>query len=357
MLFHIMKENIMLKKHLLAIAALTSVTAAVSVQAEEFQDNRWYVSPYGSFIHTGGDRQSSDGWGGGMGIGKILNKHFNVELKGSYHEFSGTNGPWSLAGGTADLQYYFTRGTFSPYTVIGVGAQNTCASANCGIGLLGEAGVGFTYELHDNLLIRSDVRYRYNNNLNAHVQPGTDEFHDMVVNVGFVIPFGDKPTAAKAEEPAVVETPVAPADCSTLDSDADGVNDCNDQCAGTMAGSKVNEQGCPITLELKGVNFKVDSAELTINAKSILDGVAENLINYPQKNDIEVAGHTSSEGSNAHNLKLSQRRSQSVVNYLKRKGVSNKLYAKGYGENHPVADNSTEEGRMQNRRVELIWKD
>jgi OOP family OmpA-OmpF porin len=52
----------------------------------------------------------------------------------------------------------------------------------------------------------------------------------------------------------------------------------------------------------------------------ILDGVAASLIKYPEKVDIEVHGHTSSEGSDQHNLKLSQKRSQSVVNYLKLKG-------------------------------------
>jgi len=68
-----------------------------------------------------------------------------------------------------------------------------------------------------------------------------------------------------------------------------------------------------------------------------------------------VHGHTSSEGSDSHNLKLSQRRSQSVVSYLKQKGVTNKLTARGYGEKLPVADNSTQEGRELNRRVELVW--
>jgi len=88
---------------------------------------------------------------------------------------------------------------------------------------------------------------------------------------------------------------------------------------------------------------------------AILDGVAENLIAYPQKNDIEVHGHTSSEGTTRHNQRLSERRSQSVVNYLAKKGVTNRLYARGFGEDRPIADNSTEEGRSQNRRVELIW--
>ena len=87
----------------------------------------------------------------------------------------------------------------------------------------------------------------------------------------------------------------------------------------------------------------------------ILDGVAQSLVNYPLKDDLEVHGHTSSEGSNAYNMKLSQKRSQSVANYLASKGVSNRLIARGYGESQPVADNSTEQGKEQNRRVELIW--
>lgn len=347
----------MSKKKLLTIAAFSSVGFMPLAQAaDQIQDDRWYVAPFASFLKTGGDRRASDGWGGGMGIGKMLDKHFNVEVKGFYEGFGGDNGPWDLAGGTADVQYYFFRDKFSPYAVAGAGAMNTCASANCGVGLIGEAGAGFTYELHDNFLLRSDVRYRYNNNLNAHVQPGTDEFHDMTVNVGFVIPFGDKPKpAVKAEKPIAAAPVAAVEDCSTRDADFDGVNDCLDQCPGTLKGSKIDNKGCPVRLVLTGQNFKYDSAELTLNAKEILDGVAENLISYPQKNDIEVQGHTSSEGSNKYNLKLSQRRAQSVVDYLKLKGVTNRLTANGYGESRPIADNKTEAGKAENRRVELIW--
>jgi OOP family OmpA-OmpF porin len=122
-----------------------------------------------------------------------------------------------------------------------------------------------------------------------------------------------------------------------------------------MSGSKVDFDGCPVSLELKGVNFKVNSAQLTPGALAILDTVAANLMSYPEKDNIEVHGHTSSEGSTAHNMKLSQRRSQSVVDYLKTRGVTNRLIARGYGESTPIADNGTEEGRSMNRRVELIW--
>jgi OmpA-OmpF porin, OOP family len=348
----------MLKNKLLAIASLTSVGfLPIAQAAEEFLDNRWYVAPFGSYVNAGGDRHANNaGYGAGIGFGKIIDKHFNVELRGFYNGFDDStnrspqrNGQWDLAGGTADLQYYFWRDKFSPYAVVAAGGMNSYVNGRSGIGILGEAGAGFTYELHDNFLIRSDVRYRYNNNLNAHLTPvgGTDEYHDMIVNVGFVIPLGPKPKAAAPEEPV--------ADCSTLDSDSDGVNDCIDTCPGTISGSKVDAQGCPLILELKGVNFEYDSAQLTPGAMTVLDGVAENLMAYPQKNDIEVRGHTSSEGSNKYNMRLSQKRSQSVADYLSMKGVTNRLTAHGYGEDMPIADNSTEEGRSQNRRVELVW--
>ncbi|WP_394754605.1 OmpA family protein [Crenothrix sp.] len=349
----------MIKKHIFALASLASLSGMLPVaHAEEFLDNRWYIAPFGSYVKPGGDRNSDiDGYGAGMGIGKILNEHFNAELRGFYNSFDdnnrrpdGSTGRWDLAGGTADLQYYFFRDTFSPYAVIAAGGMNSYVNGKSGVGIIGEAGLGFTYELHDNFLIRSDVRYRYNNNLNAHLNPGTDEFHDMTVNVGFVVPLGPKPVAAAPVEPAPAEP-----DCSTLDSDGDGVNDCLDKCPGTISGSQVDDQGCPIRLEIKGVNFQYNSAELTQNAMVILDGVAESLINYPQKNDIEVQGHTSSEGTNRYNLRLSQRRSQSVADYLSQKGVTNKLTARGYGEDQPIADNGTEEGRERNRRVELVW--
>jgi OOP family OmpA-OmpF porin len=348
----------MMKKHFLTFALMMGLGFAAVAQAEEeFLDNRWYVAPFGSYVNAGGDRNADNaGYGAGVGFGKILDKHFNVELRGFYNGFDDLtnrspqgNGQWDLAGGTADLQYYFWRDKFSPYTVVAAGGMNSNVNGNSGVGIIGEAGAGFTYEFCDNLLFRSDVRYRYNNNLNAHLTPlnGTDEYHDMVVNVGFVVPIGAKPQPAA--EPEKV------ADCSTLDSDSDGVNDCIDQCPGTMVGSKVNASGCPLSIELKGVNFEYDSARLTPSATAILDGVAENLIAYPQKNEIEVRGHTSSEGTSKHNMRLSQKRSQSVVDYLSMKGVTNRLSAHGYGEDMPIADNSTEEGKQQNRRVELVW--
>ncbi|MDO8845623.1 MAG: OmpA family protein [Methylicorpusculum sp.] len=346
----------MKKKQILALALLSAIGLTSVAQADDHNtDDRWYVAPFGTFIKSGGDRGAKDDWGGGMGFGKMLNEYFNVELKGFYQGFnSETGGRWDLTGGTADLQYYFFRDKFSPYAVIGAGGMNTSFRGESGATIIGEAGAGFTYELHDNFLLRSDVRYRYNNNLNAHLQSGTEEFHDMTVNVGFVVPFGEKPQAVASNYEAPAPIPAVD-DCSTRDSDADGVNDCLDKCPGTMAGSKVDYQGCPVQIELKGVNFKYDSAELTPNAKAILDGVASQLKAYPQGKEIEVQGHTSSEGGYKYNVRLSQHRSQSVVDYLRSKGVTDSMHAKGYGPDRPVAENQTEAGRSLNRRVELVW--
>ena len=78
----------MIKKYLLAIAVLsTAGFLPISQAADKAVDDRFYIAPYGTFLQPGGDRQSDNGWGGGMGFGKMLNVHFNVELKGFYQKW------------------------------------------------------------------------------------------------------------------------------------------------------------------------------------------------------------------------------------------------------------------------------
>jgi OOP family OmpA-OmpF porin len=84
----------------------------------------------------------------------------------------------------------------------------------------------------------------------------------------------------------------------------------------------------------------------------VLDGAVATLARYPQLR-IEVAGHTDSRGADAYNRALSQRRADAVRAYLAEKGASNELTSRGYGEGQPIADNRTDAGRQQNRRVVL----
>lgn len=343
----------------------TSVPAADS----RCVDDRWYLSPFGTFMQPGGDRKAFGGWGGGMGIGKMINEWLNLEVRGLWMNYSNNiqnvGGQTDLTGGTFDALFFFDRDVFSPYWVASVGGVNQSFRTGQGYGqqtaqFLFQTGLGATVELADNFLLRADVRYQLQtapNPTNVWV-PGTnirrnigaDVFNDLVVNAGFVIPLGEKPVPVAAAAPAAVD------DCSTRDSDGDGVNDCDDKCPGTMKGAKVDEYGCLVRIELRGVNFHYDSAELTETAKGILDEVSAGLIASGETKDIEVQGHTSTEGTDQYNMKLSQRRAASVVDYLKMKGVPNNLYPKGYGEMYPkVSPDRTEEERSVNRRVELVW--
>ncbi|MBM3107619.1 OmpA family protein [Pseudomonas sp. P66] len=153
------------------------------------------------------------------------------------------------------------------------------------------------------------------------------------------------------------------------DEDEDGVFDRRDRCPDTPANTPVSHTGCPlpqypvaekvvepeiITLNDQGsVMFAYNSAELTTGAHSQLQTLVDKL-NAPSVVSIKVIGHTDSQGSDVYNQTLSEQRANSVAEYLINQGVApSKLTSQGRGESEPIADNETEAGRAQNRRVEL----
>ncbi len=106
--------------------------------------------------------------------------------------------------------------------------------------------------------------------------------------------------------------------------------------------------------ELTGVTFKAGSAELVPSSLKTLDAAIKGLKLNP-KAKVEVQGHTSSDGSDELNQKLSEDRANSVRDYMISKGIAaDRLTAVGYGPSQPKADNSTEAGRKANRRIELV---
>ena len=140
-----------------------------------------------------------------------------------------------------------------------------------------------------------------------------------------------------------------------LDSDNDRVVNRLDNCPNTRAGARVDVKGCEIreVIELPGVNFETNSDRLLPGAEQILADAAATLV-MNQDLVVEVAGHTDSAGSAEYNEGLSERRANTVRDYLVSRGVNpGNLTAKGHGEAEPVADNATAEGRARNRRVEL----
>ncbi len=108
-----------------------------------------------------------------------------------------------------------------------------------------------------------------------------------------------------------------------------------------------------ITLVLEPIHFETDKSTLTADARTRLDRIAAVLTTYPQVK-LLIVGHTDSRGSDSYNLGLSLARAKAATTYLVRKGIANsRLSYEGRGEREPVADNSTKEGRAQNRRVEF----
>lgn len=119
-------------------------------------------------------------------------------------------------------------------------------------------------------------------------------------------------------------------------------------------GVQVERQGDNIQLIMPGnITFATDSSDIASNFYSPLNNLANSFRQYEQ-NSIEIIGHTDSTGSHAHNMSLSQRRAQSVANYLSAQGVNSaRVSTRGAGPDQPIASNANEAGRSQNRRVEI----
>ncbi|CAA6826897.1 MAG: Putative lipoprotein YiaD, partial [uncultured Aureispira sp.] len=122
--------------------------------------------------------------------------------------------------------------------------------------------------------------------------------------------------------------------------------------AGIVSGKLAVRYRPARTFNLDDVHFETNKASLLPNSFATLDELVEVLLLKTEMN-VEIAGHTDAVGDDASNLVLSQKRAESVVNYLIQKGVpSSQLIPKGYGESAPIADNETLEGRKENRRTE-----
>ena len=144
------------------------------------------------------------------------------------------------------------------------------------------------------------------------------------------------------------------------DTDGDGVADIDDRCP-TVKGT-IENKGCPeiakkdverITYLGSKIFFENNSATLKVASLVQLDELVT-LINKYDASNLVIEGHADSNGSDAFNLELSQKRTDSVKEYLMKKGVSeSRVKAIGYGETKPIASNATALGRAKNRRVEL----
>ena len=279
--------------------------------------------------------------------------NFGLEIQG-FSETIETDVPgitdFYRHGLTADFVYSFgDRTSFTPFLLIGGGgAYNDVSPNKDKFDFIANAGVGFVTGpvlKYGSVRIRGEARYQYDN--------FERNYKDIRFALGVEIPLFGEPepfTPPPAQEQVrVVEVPTG-----LLDDDGDGVINDVDQCPDTPPNTRVDGVGCPLgdLIALNGVTFEFDKTRLRPDAETILDLATKLLKKYPDM-DVEVAGHTDSQGAEGYNQKLSEGRAAAVRDYFISKGVTNTLTVRGYGEAEPIADNATAEGRERNRRVEL----
>ncbi len=364
-----------------------------AVALAEVKAGVFTVSPMlGGIRMEGNQAVEKDSPAYSLGIGYNLTEHFGLEtvLAGSSLDKKGSGGSTSLVTYRLDGLYRFLpQNRLVPYLAAGVGGYNLSSNHE----LMANYGGGLLYYFANNVAFRADARH-----LMA-IEGKTQ--HNLLYTAGFLFQLaGATPPPVAAAPPdsdgdgepdhldrcpgtpagvavdrhgcpidsdgdgvpdyldACPDTPAGVAvdgrGCP-IDSDGDGVPDYLDQCPDTPLGVPVDETGCPLTLTLY-INFAFDSDVIGAEYRSELDKAAAFVRANEDVPFIVISGHTDSRGSAAYNLRLSERRAAAVRQALiDDYGLDRaKLIARGYGETQPIADNDTEEGRYQNRRVQLM---
>ena len=262
--------------------------------------------------------------------------------------------------------------TLTPYLLIGIGYEDVAdePAEAYDSSMYGNWGGGVKWTVFKEITLRAEVK---------HLMRTDDGGNELYYGIGLSIPFGEKASNDKKEE----VTPVAVV--AGVDSDGDGVLDTDDKCPNTPKGIEVKENGCCLDGDKDGVpDYRDKCPETPAGVKVdkngcarsvVLDIVFENASSEINKENsaklqdyadfmkdntnysVTLVGYTDSVGSQKNNQKLSEKRAESVKADLIKRGVeASRIIAVGKGEANPVADNTTAEGRAQNRRIEAELK-
>jgi len=288
---------------------------------------------------SGSDVNDRVNAGGQMTLGADLTKHLSLELHSADLGSAGISPTgrinYHLHGASALIyagknRHNFKRRGFSGY-------------GRLGYGLLENSPVGDVNFVKDNashVLVGAGLEYMTRIGLGLRGEVISYEEDVLYGQLGLIYRLGRQPQRriaqiVKAPTPEVV-APVA----AVKIPESVVVPEPVDPCA-------------QFNGALDGINFHTDSAELQAGAKVILNGVANTLSQC--ETPVKISAHTDSRGSAEYNQALSAKRAASVARYLSERGIElSRLSARAYGESQPIDSNETKEGRLRNRRVELI---
>lgn len=305
-----------------------------------------YNTPiFGNSFNTSAD--GGESWG--AHVRYHLNQASGLELAFTKHEFADVTSALQVT----DLTYFYRLSSTSRFTpVLGAGAGVVDITHydpnNLKLGLKLRGGA--EYALNEAFSLGLNLDYQHVNKMFFGDNLPSGNIHVLAARVGLTWYFGGAEKAAVAAAVAPIAAP--------KDSDKDGVVDGKDKCPNSATGAKVNAFGCTVeekaTVHLN-VIFESGKSEISSSYDSDLRELAAFMTEHP-KTKIEIQGHTDSSGSKALNKKLSQTRADSVKSYLVQKlgADAARITAVGFGDEQPVADNSTDAGRKQNRRVVAV---
>lgn len=376
------------------LLATTATAALAYVRAGDFS-----ITPMVGYHGFDGALELKNSEAFGLAVGYSLTKNWAIEVDARFvpTEVDMTGGPdvdtWI---GTVNALYHFTpERDFVPYLALGVGGlQYDVDGYGKDEDFVANWGAGFKNAVADNVDLRLDLRHLLNFRTDNDFQTTDDSSvrHQFSAMFSLNVHFGGDPgapvKAAPAAAPVVQQAVAAPVAAPVpMDSDGDGVVDAADRCPGTPVGVRVDAAGCPVDTDGDGVPdyldacldtpkgarvdekgcpfvikpveiltlhilFATDKDQVTPFHYRELDRAFAFIQKYPD-HDIVVEGHTDSQGSDAYNQQLSQRRAENVRKVLVEKYnvPASRISAKGFGESQPTATNETAAGREQNRRV------
>jgi len=323
-------------KKTLALVAAGLITTLATVAWAGNREGAFSVSPViGGYTYDGVQHLDTNPVYG-LRLGYNFTKAFGVEALFDYAHTESTlterKADMYRYGGEL-LYHFFPDNTLVPYVAAGYAGLNFNNIQPRGAF---DYGAGLKWFLTDNFALRGDVRHI------IYKSGGVNDttFNNVEYTIGAYLPFGGAAPAAKpVEAPAAAAPEAAPAPEAPLE---------EIPAAEPTPG---HYKYC-ITLHIE---FDIDKAAIRPEYNDEVAKVGDFMKKYPTTTAV-IEGHTDNVGTAEHNLDLSRKRAESVVNYLVEKfGIErSRLTAKGYGLTRPIADNATDEGRQKNRRIEAI---